>query len=625
MLGSRIGMALLAALAMAALVLLSRGSTALQTSERMILDRFVAGRAPPPDTPVSVIEIREEDVRRHWPIDDRLLARALQRVLEAGPRAVGLALFRDVPVEPGSRELEALLARDTRIFGVEAQGIEPPPVLAGGERVGFADVLPDADGVVRRALIFQDDGVHDVQYSLSLRLALAYLAGEGIQPQPDVVRPEWLALGPATLEPLEPDFGAYRGLDASGYQVMPAACRTHRDFTHVSFGSLLAGDVDPSVLRDRIAILGHTSPSVGRLFNVPCARGEQPVAGAVLHAGVAAELVEIGLGRGRPLRSTSEAQEVGLIAAIALLGAALGIRLRGPVGFALGALAGPLLLLGLGWWLFARWLWLPVAAPSLAWLGALALAGISSLRLERAERAQLMRLFSLTQSEPLAQEIWRRRGEFQGGARPQARPLDATLLFLDVRDFTGVAARMAPGELMLWINEIMAEMASHVRACGGVVDDYFGDGLKANFGVPFPRASPAEIAADALAAVQCALGMDSLLRGINARFRARGLPQIEIRVGIHSGPIVFGAVGSEARLKMTSVGQVVVVAQRLEGLGDVEHDFTRWPVRILVSRDTRELLGDRVAAESLGEFTLKGLPKAVAVYRIGAAAEAGAC
>jgi adenylate cyclase len=620
MLGSRIGLAVLAALAMAALVLLLRDSAALQTSELMILDRFVAGRDTSPADAVTLIEIREEDVRRHWPIDDRVLARALARVLAADPRALGLALFRDVPVEPGSRELERLLASDPRIVAVEAQGVGPPPVLQGSERVGFADVLPDADGVVRRGLLFQDDGVHDVQYSLALRLALAYLAQDEVWPQPDDLHPDWLRLGSTTLEPLDRNFGAYRGADASGYQVMPAACRNQRDFERISFGALLDGSLDNAPLRGRIAILGHSSPSAGRLFNVACARGTRPVSGMVLHANLAAELVAIARGEARPLSASSEAFEIGLIAAVALLGAWIGIRMRGPAGFTLGALLGPLALLAVAWLLFARGHWLPVAAPSLAWVGALALAGLSSLRLERAERTQLMRLFSLTQSEPLAEELWRRRREFLDGDLPQALPLDATVLFLDIRDFSGVAARMAPGALMGWVNELLQAMASHVRAAGGVVDDYFGDGLKANFGVPFPRANRAEVAADARSAARCALAMEPLLRDINARYRARGLPEIELRVGIHSGPVVLGAVGSEARLKMTSVGQTVVVAQRLEGLADVEHDFGAHPVRILVSRETRELLGPEIACEPLGEFALKGLPQPVMVYALRAAA-----
>jgi adenylate cyclase len=625
MLGSRTGMALLAALALIALVLLLRSSAALQTSERMILDRLVAGRAAHPSERVSVIEIREQDVRRHWPIDDRVLARALERVLAAGPRVVGLALLRDAPVEPGARELAALLAGDERIVGVETEGVAPPPALAGTERVGFADVLADPDGVVRRALLFQDDGVNDVKYSLALRLALAYLAAEGIHPRPDAARPEWLVLGPATLEPLDADFGAYRGLDAAGYQVMPATCRSRREFERVSFGALLDGSADAALLRDRIALVGYSSPSVGRLFNVACARGTRPLPGVVLHAAAAAELVEIGLGNARPLRASSEAQEIALIAVAALLAALLGMRVRGPAGFAFVALAGPALLLGVAWLLFARWFWLPVAGASLAWVGALALAGISSLRLERSERAQLMRLFSLTQSEPLAEELWRRRSEFEAGARPQALPLDATVVFLDIRDFTRVAASMGPAELMRWVNEFMQAMASHVRSFGGVVDDYFGDGLKANFGVPFPRLTPAEIAADALAALRCALGMEAVLRAINARYASLGLPRVEMRVGIHSGPVVLGAVGGEARLKMTSVGQTVVIAQRLEGLGDVEHDFARSPVRILLSRATRDLVGDAAACEALGEFVLKGLPEPVAVYRVGRAPESAPC
>jgi adenylate cyclase len=521
-----------------------------------------------------------------------------------------------VAVVPGSRELAALLERDDRIIGVGTQDIPPPPALAGGDRTGFADVLPDPDGVVRRLLLFQDDGVHDVQYSFALRLALAHLAAQGIHPQPDAEHPEWMALGPSTLEPIASDFGAYRGLDASGYQVLPATCRSAGDFERVAFGALLDGTAELATLRGRIAILGHTSPSVGRPFNLACARGAEPAHGAVLHAGAAAELVEIARGRARPLRSGSESQEVAWIAGVALLGALLGVRVRGPAGFAAVAALGALALAGAGAGLFSRSIWWPVAAPALTWVGSLALAGISSLRLERAERAQLMRLFSLTQSEPLAEELWRRRGEFLDGGRPQALPLDATVLFLDIRDFSGVAARMQPADLMGWVNELMQAMASHVRAFGGVVDDYFGDGLKANFGVPFPRATPAEVAADARAAVHCALGMEAVLRLVNARHRALGLPEIELRVGIHSGPLVLGAVGSEARLKMTSVGQTVVIAQRLESLADVEHDFEAHPVRILASERTSELVRGEIACESLGDFTLKGLPQPVRVYAI---------
>jgi adenylate cyclase len=134
--------------------------------------------------------------------------------------------------------------------------------------------------------------------------------------------------------------------------------------------------------------------------------------------------------------------------------------------------------------------------------------------------------------------------------------------------------------------------------------------------VPFPRATRAQVAEDARSAARCALGMQAVLAGINARCRELGLPKVEMRVGIHSGPLVLGAVGSDARLKMTSVGQTVVIAQRLESLGDVEHDFQRSPVRILTSRETRELLGDAFECEALGEFPLKGLPQPVAVFAL---------
>ena len=108
---------------------------------------------------------------------------------------------------------------------------------------------------------------------------------------------------------------------------------------------------------------------------------------------------------------------------------------------------------------------------------------------------------------------------------------------------------------------------------------------------------------------------DSLER-LNTRYRERDLPIVQLRIGIHTGTVVAGSLGSAARLKYTVVGASVVVAQRLEALEDVAHDFDTAPCRILISGETAQKLGDAFRLEPLGPRTLKGRDEPVAVFRV---------
>ena len=235
---------------------------------------------------------------------------------------------------------------------------------------------------------------------------------------------------------------------------------------------------------------------------------------------------------------------------------------------------------------------------------------------ERELRGRLMQLFSRHVSAKIADEVWRQRDVFFHKGRPLSERLTATVLFLDMKGYSGRAEKMDPEQLMEWVNEFMETMARKVDAFGGVVDDYFGDGLKANFGVPFARANEAEIADDARRAVSCALAMGTALESLNADYRERGLPNVAMRIGIHTGPVVAGSVGSAERLKYTVVGDVVITAQRLESTDRVAHDFERTPCRILASEATRRHLDGSFRCESQGFVPLKGKQEEVAVYRV---------
>jgi adenylate cyclase len=617
-----------------------REASLLQGLELAIYDQYVrhASRSAEPPSRIAIVEVTEEDIREqgHWPLSDRTMTSALRALGEAGARVIGLDIYRDLPVPPGEARLGALLRSEPRIVAVrkfgdsDSEGIPGPPALSGTDRVGFNDILVDADGRVRRGLLFLDDGEGDVEYAFALRVALLALAHHGVRPAADPVRPEWLRLGPRTLRPWEGDDGGYSGEDDAGYQYLLNFPGAEHGFPSFRLGQLLGGELDPELLRDRIVLVGVNAKSLPDFFHVPFHRELETekvgipsrVAGIELHAHMVEQLVRFGLGESTPMRVLSGWQEALLIALLAAFGCAVGLGTRGsPIlgvsAEVVGVLFGVAALWLAGAVAYRAGWWVPMVAPGLAWLSAAGVVTAWSSSRERAQRALLMQLFSRHVSSDVADEIWRQREEFftQDG-RPRSRRMTATVLFVDMKGYTAHAEKMDPEGLMGWVNDFMEAMARKVDEFGGVVDDYFGDGIKANFGVPLARDSEAEIEADARRAVDCALEMGVALGRLNAKYRERDLPTVAMRVGIHTGPVVAGSLGSAQRLKYTVVGDVVVTAQRLESLGGVEHDFERHPCRILISEGTQSYLDQSYRCEPLGPVSLKGKGEEVAVHRV---------
>ncbi len=235
---------------------------------------------------------------------------------------------------------------------------------------------------------------------------------------------------------------------------------------------------------------------------------------------------------------------------------------------------------------------------------------------EKGQRSTLMQLFSKHVSPEVAEALWEQREQVLEGGRPRPRKITATVLFTDLRGFSSVAEKLDPQELLDWLNTYMDGITRVVMSHGGVVDDYFGDGVKANFGVPLPRSSEEEIRDDAVRAVDCALALGEEVVRLNAAMAERGIPTIQLRVGIYTGPVVAGSLGSADRMKYTTLGDTVNTAARLESY---EKDLAiprlgHSPARILIGDATLRLVGDRYDTESVGEFELRGKDERVAVH-----------
>ncbi len=612
----------------AAALLAARQSGVFEGLEQTVWDGYLrASRPERADPRILVLEITERDIQSlgRWPLPDGVIASVLRELAGAGATAIGLDIYRDLPVPPGSEALAATLRELPNVVAVRHEGaggrrsIAGPEALRDSEKIGFNDIVLDSDDTVRRGLLFLDDG-EQVFSSFALRLALLQLEKRGVSAESDPERPSVIRLGPSAIPPLEPHAGGYVDLDAAGYQFLLDFAGAARAFESVTLGEFLDGQLDPARFRDRIVLIGLSAESTNDFFQLPFL---DPVhsgtanAGVALHGHIASQLVRLGLGESRAIGFLAEWQEVAMIVALAALGAAAGAWLRSGVAFAVAVVAGVLALWLCGWLAFMGELWAPIVPSSLAWIGSAGLVTAYRSGRERAARAALMQLFARRVSPELAAEIWRRRDALLAEGRMRPQRLVATVLFVDMKGYTARAEKMEPGALMDWVNEFMAEMGSVIARHGGLVDDYFGDGIKAAFGVPFPRESEQEILGDARNAVQAALEMERSLLMLNGRWQTRSLPTVGMRVGIATGSVVAGEMGSEGnRLKYTVVGDVAVTAQRLESLDDSEHDFSRRPVRILVEERTAALLGERFATRRLGSFHLKGREVPVEVHAV---------
>jgi len=588
-----------------------------------------------PEPRVVLVQAFEADIQKlaEWPLSDRNMVAVLKKLLVHEPRVVGVDLYRDIPVPPGTEDLHALLKNDKRIVFIEKFGkdsskrVAGPPVLRGTERIGFADVTVDEDGVVRRGLLFLDDG-KDFSVSLSLRLALAYLAEVGITPQPGSDDPAHMRLGSVTLRPFEANDGAYVRADAQGYQYLLDYRGGADRFKTYSVSDVLEGRVEPGLIKGNVVIVGVHAESVKDDFLTPFdrfSRRGQTTPGIAVHGHEVSQLLRAALDGDAPIHILRDRFENLWILLWGIVAALVGRVARSTLRFTLFTAAGLFVLVGSTLLAFVGHWWLPVAPVAITWVASAGVVTAFISGHERQERRFLMDLFSRSVSPEVADEMWRQRASFIKGGRLQPQTMTVTVLFSDLAGFTPVAERLSPEELMDWLNEYMEAMAGLVIQHGGVVDDYYGDAIKSNFGVPLPRKTAEEVRQDAMNAVRCAMAMREYMEKLNAAWSEENAPRVKVRAGIATGSVVAGCLGSAQRMKYTTIGDVVNTAARLESYGkEIPEHLVDPYCQIMVAASTVEQLEPGFHLEPVGALQLKGKSQAVDVFALITDAKAGA-
>ena len=585
---------------------------------------------PGPTSPITLVAITDEDIRElgHWPVTDEVLARALTIVAQHHPRAIGVDIYRDLEVPPGRQELNQILSAHPEMmmvmkFGkIEQGGIPGPAVLRGTDRVGFSDVVVDADGIVRRGLLFLDDGINFYR-AFSLLLALQYLKPAGIVPEPAIENPDWVQLGQTVFRPFESHDGGYVEADAQGYQFLLDLERGENVFPTISLGALLAEDFKPEWVQNNIVLIGVVAQGVKDYFYTSqcgtltvCPQ----IPGIELHGYIVRQLLRSAQEKGHVAIATfPDSLEAGWIGLWVLGGGLIGAWVRGAWRFSLAVLMGIVLLSGIVVSGMMVGKWIPFVPPVLGWIvNGMVVTALMSNR-EKQDRTVLMSLFSRHVSPEVAQAVWAERDQFLENGRLRPQKLVVTTLFSDLEGFTPIAEKMEPHRLLDWLNTYMERMVNIIISHEGVVDDYYGDMIKAGFGVLKTGQTEEDIGQDAKKAVSCAIAMEEEMTRLNREWQEHGLPAVRMRIGIQTGPVVVGSLGSAQRLKFTTLGDSVNIAARLESF---QKDSAEWWVgeevcRILIGDTTKQYLGEHLwSLKEVGVVSLKGKAIGVSVYRL---------
>ncbi len=614
-------------------VLAVRAIGGLEFLELAAYDQFLRMRSghleQPSNTAVLAIDDAELD-KSGWPYPDQNLSHLIQAGLDAGAAVVAIDIYRGTPVAPGSDELNKILAEAKNVVGVfkfgaaDDQTVQPPPAIVNKLRTGFTDMLTDrGDAFVRRSLLYANDG-KTVGTSLANQTARIWLRTKDIKPEAAPGNKSHLKLGQSVHVPLHKDFGGYRNMDAKGYQFLFDFRRTPSEIPTVKASELRAKTADTSVLKDKIVFIGVTSQSVKDYFAAPVRAdaAKRQIYGVYLHALAADQLVRMALGQSGAARSLPTPWVIFLCALVAFVSGAV-IRAR---NLSQEQLIGGAVLLGgvtgLSYLAFLFDWWVPLVPFLLCGILSMMLAVGFKEFTERRRRATLASLLANQVSPAIARELWDHRHMILEGGRPKPVRLTATVMFVDLEGSTSNADDLPPDELVNWVSAFLEESANAVVRYNGVIEKFTGDGLMAVFGIPVPRTSDEQIADDVRRACDCAIDIAARTDRLNARAAASGAPYTKCRVGIHTGPLSAGNVGTKQRMSYTVIGQAANLAARLEAYGKDDPLISKTPegevidCRVLISEDSAALLNGRYNLEPLGKADLRGSRDKMKIYRL---------
>ena len=508
------------------------------------------------------------------------------------------------PLPPPITEADVLPASALAMAPWQGVEVPVPALLRAASGTGFINALPDADGELRSTLLVTGyDGAVYESFALSLwrqwhRVgALRPVIRRGDAGGPP--RLTGLQLTSADGEPLQALRVDKRGAVTLPYRAAlhPGASPGTGRFRYISAADVLAHRVGVRELGGRVVLLGSSAPGLADLRATPVHRA---LPGIEVHAQLMAGLEDNDLSV-RP--DWSPGFEL-LVLAVVLAAVAMAVRrLAGPVAvLALIVILAVLLLCDL-WALTGRGWAIPIAAPLAAGLLLGVLGVVANYLREWHSRRSLAQLFGHYLPPERVRAMANDPERFLDVAS-SAENRELTVLFCDLRGFTPMSEKMAPERLRELLNLYFLRMSQIIHGYEGTLDKFIGDAVMAFWGAP---QSDEQHAAHA---VQAAMAMIAAVGPLNAELAERGLPPLAPCIGLATGVVCVGDLGSALRRSYTAVGDGVNLAARIEGA-------TRtYDVPLLVADTTRAAAGELPGCEwvEVDEVAVKGRSQLVTLY-----------
>lgn len=595
-------------------VLLLRLVGLLQLLELVTLDQlFLLRPQEPIDERIVIVTIDEPDIQklRQYPISDAIMARLLSQIRQYQPSAIGLDLYRDLPMPPGEAELNAIFKTTPNLIGVQkvsvsidSQPVAAPPLLKQQDQVGVNDLLLDPDGKVRRIFLSVDDQTGAQMFSFGFKLAYRYLAQRGIAS--NVTAEGYIFAGDTVFHPFTANDGGYVRVNDSGYQVLINYRGGIDRFPRISIMDVLENRITADQIRDRIVLIGNIAESHKDLFYTPVGSYllSAPVRtpGVAIHANLISQILSAGIEGRNLIRPLPEWAEWLWILSWTAIAAVISWQQRQSTGevkllflkrFRL-TLAGSLLVASVYLAFLAGW-WVPLVPALIGFTG----AAVSIVGYVAHNAAEMRRTFGryLT-NEVVANLLETPSGLQLGGERRKV-----TVLMSDLRGFSAFSERLPPEKVVTLLNLYLGVMADVIDQHKGTINEFIGDGIFVMFGAPIARSD------DSQRAIACAVAMQLAMQSVNEQNRGLGLPEIEMGIGINTGEVVVGNVGSQKRAKYTVIGSHVNLAARIES-------YTVGG-QILISENVLEDANYDVQIDGQLKVEPKGIREPITLYDVG--------
>ncbi len=447
----------------------------------------------------------------------------------------------------------------------------------------FSNPMVDSDGIYRRIPLLHENG-GDLYESLSLAVARHYLGFEVlpgfVEGSGDQLLLEYLEIGPLRVP-----------VDPNGSALVPFA-KPSPGFPYVSATDVINGTLpDPDVLAGSIVLIGTSAAALVDLRPTPV---ENVYPGVEIHANAITGILDERI-KSRP--SYTVAAETLVVLAFGLLGAFI-LPLLSPVvaSMVTWVLIGAAI--GVNMYLWQQGQILPLVSNLTVLLALYSVNMFYGFFFESRTRAQLRGLFGQYVPPELVAEM----SDNPGSYTLDSRRAELTVLFTDVRGFTTISESLSPEELADLMNEFLTPMTQIVHANRGTIDKYMGDAMMAFWGAPV--ADPEH----ATHAVAAAIEMIRRLGDLQRTFDSRGWPEVRIGIGLNTGPMNVGNMGSEFRMAYTVLGDAVNLGSRLEGI------TKQYGVDIIVSESTARAAPEFLYRK-LDLVRVKGKTEPIEIYQ----------